>query len=109
MEVQPKTNTQKIQILNLWMNWEKLCTNLCFTIENKIGTLHKIRLFKFNIMNEIIHYLRYKSLSYNCEKSVIHLEKMNFEHILSVPQNSDIRKGSKYLYELFDDLPERNM
>ena len=31
----------KIQILNLWMNWEKLCPNLSFTIENKMGNLHK--------------------------------------------------------------------
>ena len=30
-----------IQILNLWMNWEKLCPNLSFTIENKMGNLHK--------------------------------------------------------------------
>ena len=34
-EVQPKTNTQKIPILNLWMNWENVCLNLSFTIENK--------------------------------------------------------------------------
>ena len=27
--------------LNLLMNWEKLCTNLSFTIENKMGNLHK--------------------------------------------------------------------
>ena len=47
LEVQPKANTQKIPILNLWMNWEKLCPNLSFTAENKIGSLHKVRLFKF--------------------------------------------------------------
>ena len=33
------TNTQKIPILNLWMNWEKFCPNLRFTVENKIGNL----------------------------------------------------------------------
>ena len=36
MEVQPKTNTQKIPILNVWINWEKLCPNLSFTVEKKI-------------------------------------------------------------------------
>ena len=102
LEVQPETNSQKLPILNLWMNWEKLCTNLSFTIENKIGTLHKTRLFKLNIMKEIIHYLRYKSLSENWQKSVINLEKINFEHILSVQQNFDVRKDPKYLYELFE-------
>ena len=27
----------KIQMLNLWMNWEKLYPNVSFTVENKIG------------------------------------------------------------------------
>ena len=38
------------------MNWEKLYPNLNFTVENKMGNLHKIRLFTFpkNIMNEIL-------------------------------------------------------
>ena len=31
----------KIQILNLWMNLEKLCPNLSFTVKNKIGNSHK--------------------------------------------------------------------
>ena len=31
LEVQPKTNTQKISILNLWRNWEKFM----FAVENK--------------------------------------------------------------------------
>ena len=35
LEVQPKTNTQKIPTLNLWMNWENLCSNLSFTVENR--------------------------------------------------------------------------
>ena len=47
VEVQPKTNTQKIPILNLWMNWENSCPNLSLAVENKIGNLHKIRLFTF--------------------------------------------------------------
>ena len=41
LEVQPNTKSQKIPILNLWMNWEKLLSNLSFTIEIKIGTLRK--------------------------------------------------------------------
>ena len=46
-EVQPKTNTQKMPILNLWINWENVCPNIRFTVENKISNLHKIRLFTF--------------------------------------------------------------
>ena len=33
----------KIQILNLWMNWENLLPNLSFTVENKMGNLHKTK------------------------------------------------------------------
>ena len=47
LEVQPKTNTQKTPIWNLWRKWENLCPYLSFTVENKIGNLHKIRLFIF--------------------------------------------------------------
>ena len=38
LEVQPNSNTQKIPILNLWMNWKSLCPNLSSTVENKIGS-----------------------------------------------------------------------
>ena len=31
----------KIQILNLWMNWETLFPNLSFTVENNMGNSHK--------------------------------------------------------------------
>ena len=47
LEVQPKANTQKIPILNLWMNLENLCPNLSSPVENKIGHLHKISLPTF--------------------------------------------------------------
>ena len=47
MEVHPKTNTKEIPILNVWMNLENPCPNLNFTVENKIGSLYKIRLFTF--------------------------------------------------------------
>ena len=32
-------------------------------------------------MNEIIHYLKFKNLSKNWKKYVLHWEKCNFEHI----------------------------
>ena len=44
---QPRINTQKITILDLWINWQNVCPNLSFTVENKIGNLHKIRLLTF--------------------------------------------------------------
>ena len=47
MEVQPKSNTQEILILNLRMNWKYLCPNLGFTVEDKIGNLYQIRLLTF--------------------------------------------------------------
>ena len=31
----------KIKILNLWMNWEKLCPNLSSTVENKMENSRK--------------------------------------------------------------------
>ena len=40
------------------MNWERLCRNLGFTVENKIGAnLHKKKIKNIlNIMSEIFHY-----------------------------------------------------
>ena len=37
----PRPKPFKIQILNRWMNWQKLCPNLSFTVENKIGNSQK--------------------------------------------------------------------
>ena len=37
----------KIQILKLWMNWENLCPNLSFTVENKMENSHKERMVTF--------------------------------------------------------------
>ena len=31
----------KIQILNIWMNWERIWSNLSFTVENIMGNLQK--------------------------------------------------------------------
>ena len=39
----------KISILNLWMKREKLGSNSSFTVKNKTGNLHKIRLLTFQI------------------------------------------------------------
>ena len=41
----------EIQILNFYMNWEKACPNLSFTVENKMESSHKKRWshFKLNI------------------------------------------------------------
>ena len=42
-----KDQHPKIPILNLRMNWNKLGSNLSFTVENKTGNLHKTRLLIF--------------------------------------------------------------
>ena len=63
------------------MNWENLCPNLSFTVENN---LHKIRLFTFetkHVKNEIFHYMQFKNLSKNWKKYVFQWKKLNFEHI----------------------------
>ena len=41
----------KIQMLNPWMSWENWCSNLSFTVENKMGNSHKSAWshFKLNI------------------------------------------------------------
>ena len=60
---QPKTNDQhfRIQILNLWMNWEKLFPNLSFPVENEMGNLHKkwMVTLKLKQMTEIFHFLKF--------------------------------------------------
>ena len=45
LKVRPETNVQKILILNLWMNWERLCPNLSFTVVVyiKLGCSHELR------------------------------------------------------------------
>ena len=42
------------------MNWEGICRNLTFTVENKMGNLHKKRWphFKLNKMFEIFHFVK---------------------------------------------------
>ena len=48
-----------------------------FTVENKIGNLHKTKLLKPNLMNDILHHLKFKNLSKNWEKHVFHWENLN--------------------------------
>ena len=37
----------KIQILNLWMNWERICPNLSLTVDIKMGDLQKKKMATF--------------------------------------------------------------
>ena len=59
----------KISNLNLLMKWEKLSSNSSFTVENKIGNLHKIRLLTFQalLLRYSITFI-YKHLTMNLEK-----------------------------------------
>ena len=76
--------TLKNPSLNLWMNWEKISLNLCFTVENKASNLHKIKLLLFQTQ-----WMRYsitsnfKNLFMNWEKYVFYWEKWNFEPIMN--------------------------
>ena len=36
LEIQPKTNTQKISNLNLWVDWENLYHDSNFTVEKVV-------------------------------------------------------------------------
>ena len=47
MEIQPKTNTQKFQFWIYRSVRKSLDPMLSLTVENKMGNLHKIRLFTF--------------------------------------------------------------
>ena len=48
----------KILVLNLWMNWIKLPSNLGFSFENKMNNLHKADHISIT-MNEKFHYLKF--------------------------------------------------
>ena len=50
-----------------------------FIVENKIVILHKLRLLTFQ--TEILHYPRFKNLSKNWEKYILHREELNYKHI----------------------------
>ena len=67
----------KIQILNLWTNWERTCPNLIFAVENKMGNLHKKRILNLTEIIKIFHLLKFKNVSVSWEKRIFHWEKWN--------------------------------
>ena len=69
-------NWENSQCKTMDENWKKLCPNLNFNVENKIGNLHEIRLFKLRK-----HYLKFKNSSKNWEKYIFHWQELNFEDI----------------------------
>ena len=81
----------EIPILNLWMNWEKLSLNLTFTVEDKMVSLHKIRLG--TIWTQWIRYSissNFKNLSQWIWEKNFPLAKIKFFNsvgILRIPQN----------------------
>ena len=60
------------------MNWKKLCPNLSFTTENKMGNLHKAA-YTSNLIWWIIYYIssNFKNLSMNWE-NIFHWGKTEF-------------------------------
>ena len=69
----------KIQILNLWMNWENLCRNLCFTVENNLWNSHKKRWlhFKLNIDDWDIPFPKTLRIYQWIGKNIFHWGKWN--------------------------------
>ena len=94
----------KILNLNLLMNWENLCPNLSFTVQNEMGNLHKTRLFTFHWQC-----MRYSITSMNWEKYVFHSEKSSFKPIVICTYHRifGLKNGPQYLYWLFDVLPKQ--
>ena len=68
-----------IQILKLWMNWEKLCPNSIFTVENNIGNSHRKRWshFKLNINDWNISLRKILRIYQWIEKNIFHWGKWN--------------------------------
>ena len=60
------------------MSWENFGPDLSLTVENKMGNLYKIRLFKFQTMNEIFHNLKFLEFINELGKICFLLEKMKF-------------------------------
>ena len=61
------------------MNWEKVCPNLSYTSENKIGKLPKAWLhFKLNMMIEIFRFLKFQEFINELGKICFPLGKMEF-------------------------------
>ena len=60
------------------MYWEKLCPNLSFTIENKIGNLHKIGHFSKLTQCKIFQFLKFQEFINELRKICFPLGKMEF-------------------------------
>ena len=69
----------KIQILSLWMNWEKVCPNLNFSVENKMGNSHKKiwSHFKLNINDWDIPFPQILIIYQWIGKNILHWGKWN--------------------------------
>ena len=80
--------TFKSSNLNLWMNWEKLCSNFSFSAENNLGNLRKVD----HISN---FFTNFKDLSKNCIKYMFTIGKNGFLNplkILHILQKVRLRK-----------------
>ena len=56
--------------LNLYVNWERLCPNLSFTVENKMGSFDKAGCISNLLINEILYFLKFQELLINWKKYV---------------------------------------
>ena len=68
-----------IQILKLWMNWENLCPNSIFTVENKIRNSHRKGWshFKLNINDWDISFPKILRIYQWIGKKIFHWGKWN--------------------------------
>ena len=74
----------------VWVNWEKLCPNLSFTVENKMGNLHN--------SGHILYFSSdFKNLSMNWDEYVFHREKWNFESTGNSAYTAEILSSGKAL------------
>ena len=86
----------------------KVCPNLSFSVENKIGNLQKIRLF--TVINEIFHYPKLEEFINELVKIFFPFGKIEFcAHceFYTYYRIFGLRKGLEYLYQLFDVLPKQ--
>ena len=69
----------EMQMLNLWISWEKLCPNLSFTVENKMRNSCKRRLshFKLNINDWDIPFPNILRIYLWIGKNIFHWGKWN--------------------------------
>ena len=72
-----------IAIVNLWIDWENLCPNLSYTVENKASNSHKKKLITFHTSWMKYSILQnFKNLSMNCWGNMFSIwKKWTFETI----------------------------